>query len=95
MSDSLRDTLRLMADGWELRGRSDRRGKLPPTYRLRRGDAEDEEVRDAHAGPVKRLLSLRWVAEAGREGEETIYSLTASGRAEAAKPPADPPPPGG
>ena len=87
MSDSLRDTLRLMADGWQLRGRSDRRGKLPPTYQLRKGEGDDAEVRDAHAGPVKRLVSLRWVAESGREGDETLYSLTAAGKAQAESPP--------
>ena len=95
MSEHLRETLRLMADGWQLRGWSDRRGKLPPTFRLTRGEGQDEEIRDAHAGPVRRLVSLRWIAEAGREGEETLYTLTAAGRAEAAKPPADPPTPGG
>jgi hypothetical protein len=89
MSESLRQTVRLMADGWELRGRSGGRGKLPPSYQLVRGEGEDREVRAADAGLVKRLVSLRWVAEAGKEGDETLYALTASGRAEAAKPPAD------
>lgn len=90
MSDTLRETLRLMADGWELRGLSDRRGKLPPTYRLRKGEGDDEEVREAHVGPVKRLLSLRWIAETGREGNETVFSLTPTGTAQAAEPPAPP-----
>ena len=98
MTDSLRETIRRIADGWELRGRSDRRGKLPPSYRLQRRTGEEtEEVSDVQAGPVKRLLSLRWIVETGREGEETLYALTPSGKAEAAKPPAEVPdlPPAG
>ena len=67
------------------RGRSERRGKLPPTYQLTRGDDEEREIRPADAGQVKRLVSLRWVAESGREGDDSLYTLTASGKGEAAK----------
>ena len=66
-------------------GRSDRRGKLPPSYHLTRGEGDDREVRPADVGQVKRLVSLRWVAESGREGDDSVYTLTASGKVEAAK----------
>ena len=49
-------------------------------------------MRPADTGQVKRLVSLRWVAESGREGDDSLYTLTAAGRGEAAKagPPAGP-----